>query len=253
MNFVLQIFLQQVFLIALCMIIWTLIKANLGNQFGWLLAAFWLICTVSLVASTTKHHFFRRTEGFVPVALNTDGDANRRVQDQVGGTDQSDGRLFEQAFKPTNKLPVLFGKKHTEFFDAQVIEVLSGDTVVVNSIDDEQLTVRLAAIDAPEENQPFAEAAREILADFVGDEHILVLQTEIGQESDQIFGWIIKGELNINEYLVQRGYAWYDFRQLEDQRVADLQNRARSKRLNVWSVPNPVPPWDWKSELVPGT
>jgi hypothetical protein len=60
--------------------------------------------------------------------------------------------------------------------------------------------------------------------------------------------------ININQYLVSQGMAWYDKSfantQTEDERklYSKLEADARQAKKGLWAEKNPVPPWDFRGK-----
>lgn len=140
--------------------------------------------------------------------------------------------------------------------DAEVRKVIDGDTVVVNKAGS-LIKVRLDAIDCPEDGQDWGDNAKYGLIKLIGgrsvkleehgaDHHGRLLATIYVQEGDDC-GW-----LNVNEKMVTRGHAWV-MRLFYDHLPKDRQNKlnslerwAKSKKIGLWSKPDPIPPWHWR-------
>jgi len=51
---------------------------------------------------------------------------------------------------------------------------------------------------------------------------------------------------DLSAEMVRQGFAWHDKRYSDDTRLAALEVRARAGHLGLWSVSNPVAPWDYR-------
>jgi endonuclease YncB( thermonuclease family) len=61
----------------------------------------------------------------------------------------------------------------------------------------------------------------------------------------RIPGTVYVGNLNVNEAMVREGLAWqYYYNKSANYRK--LQAEAKAKKLNIWSVKNPVDPYDFR-------
>ena len=110
-----------------------------------------------------------------------------------------------------------------EYAIKEVVRVVDGDTVDLN-IDlgfslFKKERVRLAGIDTPEsrtrdlEEKAFGLEAKEFLERRLSDgvDSGLRVKTEKDGKYGRMLGWIYCGQMNINNEMVQRGYAWeYD-------------------------------------------
>ncbi|MCC6448526.1 MAG: thermonuclease family protein, partial [Chitinophagaceae bacterium] len=49
-----------------------------------------------------------------------------------------------------------------------------------------------------------------------------------------------------NKELVRNGLAWH-FKKYSTSKVyAALEMQARKQKIGVWSMPNPIAPWEWR-------
>ncbi|CAK0758303.1 Uncharacterized endonuclease [Gammaproteobacteria bacterium] len=135
----------------------------------------------------------------------------------------------------------------------QVVGVINGDTLRL-STGNQQLKVRLAEIDAPEEKQPWGNRAKQALSDLVlGKEVRVTVQT--ADRYKQILGRVFVGSMDVNLELVRQGQAWAYRQYTWDQRLLTAEQEARTARRGLWSQSqvNLVPPWEWKPPIIPGT
>ena len=59
-------------------------------------------------------------------------------------------------------------------------------------------------------------------------------------------GTVYINDMNVNEELVRNGLAWYYRYFVDDHRLDSLEQLARSEKLNIWSKPNPTPPFEYR-------
>ena len=136
----------------------------------------------------------------------------------------------------------------------EVVGVNDGDTVTVLLKTDEekkQRKIRLATIDAPEYNQPFGKKSRRHLSDLVYRKEITI--NKMGQDRyGRIIAEIFVDGKNINVEQIRNGYAWHYKRhqrqQTYEQRIvySQAQNEAKEKRLGIWQLKKPIPPWAYR-------
>lgn len=127
----------------------------------------------------------------------------------------------------------------------QAIVVADGDTLRVALTSGRRVAVRLYGIDAPEEGQPGAVAARRALYELTRDRTLMV-----HPEGVDVYGRIVArvstGEVDVSAAMVFMGLAWAlrggerekDFRRLE--------RMARKSRRGLWGDRSAVPPWEWR-------
>jgi micrococcal nuclease len=142
-------------------------------------------------------------------------------------------------------------------FPAIVYSVHDGDTVTLLT-DAGKITCRTAGDDAPEEEwtgkwdtQPYADQARVALSDMIMGQKVEVEDT--GQRSYGRTVCRIKiGNDDVQRDMVYAGYAWsatqFEPENERDPLMPTLQLDAQEHRRGLWSLPNPIAPWQWRHE-----
>ena len=138
---------------------------------------------------------------------------------------------------------------HAATFNAQVIAVLDGDTVMVQH-DNKKTTVRLAGIDAPEKLQAFGTASRDALAALVLRKEVRVTSTAVDEYS-RVIGVLHVGKLNVNAEQLRLGMAWEYSHYHSDKAMIALQTEAQRARRGLWAGANPQPPWEFRKTHAP--
>jgi endonuclease YncB( thermonuclease family) len=71
----------------------------------------------------------------------------------------------------------------------------------------------------------------------------------------RLVGTVRLRDIDIGFEQIQAGLAWhykrYEHEQTEEDRAryATAENEARAKRRGLWQDTEPVPPWEWRSEV----
>ena len=152
---------------------------------------------------------------------------------------------------------VLYGQKIETRLEGKVVKVTAADAIVI-LVDNQQLKVRLTGIDAPEcEDQPFGTAAKDALAKMVNGRAASVLVT--GKDrAGQTLGFVLMpidtfaAEVNLNDWLLEMGWAWHDDNQSDSEKLAELENKAREANAGLWAGRTDldrIPPWRWRQGL----
>jgi len=137
------------------------------------------------------------------------------------------------------------GQLHAESFSGKITDVLDGDTVQVQH-DGKTESVRLAQIYAPVEGQPFGIAAGNYVWRTAGNRTVTVrfdTYDLYGRPVGEVF---LSDGTNLNKLIVKSGFAWQYEGYSNDPDYAELEAAARKEKLGLWSVENPVPPWEWR-------
>lgn len=131
-----------------------------------------------------------------------------------------------------------------------VIVVIDGDTVLFKpehyrAASRAFLKIRLADIDAPEQDQPHGDAATRALTDLV-----LQKQVEIDTVATDTYGRKVAllrvGALQVNQEMVRQGHAWAFTRYRRSPELDAAQREARLARRGLWAADEPVSPWAWR-------
>lgn len=141
----------------------------------------------------------------------------------------------------------------------KVVAVVDGDTLHV--LTESGITkVRLADIDCPEKSQPFGHRAKMFASRLVFGRWVTV-QFQEHDRYGRIIGTVtLPNGTSLNHELVKNGYGWHFDKYSKDPIISKLQREAKARRLGLWSMENPVPPWEFRSRAratreakVPGT
>jgi micrococcal nuclease len=137
----------------------------------------------------------------------------------------------------------------------KVVQVSDGDTINL-LVDKTQHRIRLASIDAPETShgsdrpgQPFGEASRKNLADYVAGKTLTLTCYEKDHYGRDVCDVPANGT-TANRLQVQDGMAWANQQAkgkfLRDKALVGVQNDAQKKKLGLWAEPGAVAPWEWR-------
>ena len=137
----------------------------------------------------------------------------------------------------------------------KVVQVSDGDTINL-LVDKTQRRIRLASIDAPETShgsdrpgQPFGEASRKNLADYVAGKTLTLTCYEKDHYGRDVCDVPANGT-TANRLQVQDGMAWANQQAkgkfLRDKALVGVQNDAQKKKLGLWAEPGAVAPWEWR-------
>ncbi|HSJ81787.1 MAG TPA: thermonuclease family protein [Thiobacillus sp.] len=131
-----------------------------------------------------------------------------------------------------------------------VFVVIDGDTVLFKPEPYSPgsrafLKVRLAGIDAPEQDQPHGEAATRALSALLLNQRVEVDAVAIDAYGRTI-AHIRVGALRVNQEMVRRGLVWVSTRGRDQHGLLALQREARRERIGLWQDTAPTPPWAWR-------
>lgn len=134
---------------------------------------------------------------------------------------------------------------HAEQFNARIIAVLDGDTVMVVRDKLPPIKIRLAEIDAPEMAQPGGMDAKQALSEVLLHKSADVDGHAVDQYGRLIAHIDIDGK-QINELMLRSGMAWEYSHFHRNRHYVALQSEAQAAKRGVWRQAAPIPPWQWR-------
>lgn len=134
-----------------------------------------------------------------------------------------------------------------EQFDARVIVVMDGDTVMVLR-DGKKIKIRLANIDAPEKAQEFGTESRQALVGSVLKKQVHVNSNAVDNYGRMIAEISVDGR-SVNEEQVQSGMAWEYSHFHSNKHYLALQSGAQQAHRGLWALADkPVQPEQWRKQ-----
>lgn len=138
-----------------------------------------------------------------------------------------------------------------------VVKVSDGDTVhFLCEGTDTKIKVRLAEIDTPETSksnkkcfgQPFAQAAKKLLADRVNEKSLILEVTDIDRYGRAV-GKLFDSKGSVNHYMVKMGLAYHYKAYSSDATLIQYELTSRSNKQGLWANGQAcrIKPWEWRS------
>lgn len=125
-----------------------------------------------------------------------------------------------------------------------VVGITDGDTLKARC-GGQQITVRLAEIDAPEKRQPWGQRSKQNLSQLC-----YMQQAEIKIQDRDRYGRtvarVICSGRDANAEQVRAGMAWVYRKYSKDQSLIAIEAEAKEAKRGLWSDPSPTPPWEWR-------
>ncbi|CAF1073024.1 unnamed protein product [Brachionus calyciflorus] len=132
----------------------------------------------------------------------------------------------------------------------KVTKVYDGDTItVLDGSSGKYLKIRFKCIDAPEIDQtPWGALSQNRLNQLTPlDTYIQLRNSSLDQYGRTLAEVYTISGVNINEKLVREGYCVYYYKQSGCGAYKPIQDAAKVEKLNVWSDPNFIMPWDFRN------
>ncbi len=131
---------------------------------------------------------------------------------------------------------------------ARVVGIVDGDTIDVLSATNTQVRIRLWGIDSPEPGQDFSGRAKELTSSLAFNNQVLVKPHNKDRNGRTVAEIVLPNGKDLGQVLVGYGLAWWERRYApNDVALARLETEARAEGRGLWSGPNPIAPWLWRS------
>lgn len=130
----------------------------------------------------------------------------------------------------------------------RIVGVSDGDTITVLTEDKQQIKVRVYGVDCPEKGQDFGSRAKQFTSDQVFGKTVNIDPITIDRYGRTI-GIVDVNGANLSRLIIESGMGWvYDdyCKMLECDEWKKMQDAARSKKIGIWSIKDPTPPWDFR-------
>jgi len=136
--------------------------------------------------------------------------------------------------------PLLAGETYT----GKCVIVHDGDTISVMKAG-RAVKIRLEGIDCPELGQDFGTRAKQFTSGMVFGKDVEVKEDNLDMYGRMVAKVYVEGR-DLCLELVRAGLAWHYKRYSSDPVLAKAEVQARKAKTGLWSMPNPVPPWEWR-------
>lgn len=136
---------------------------------------------------------------------------------------------------------------YSQIIEGEVIKIKDGDTIEILLEGNQPITIRLNGIDAPEKKQAFGQKSKEKLSEMIFGK-IVKVDCNGKDRYGRVIGDIYLDELNINEEMVQSGFAWHYKKYSKSSILAEYEDEARSNKRGLWAEDYPTPPWDFRKK-----
>lgn len=128
----------------------------------------------------------------------------------------------------------------------KVVRVSDGDTITILDENNTQTRVRLYGIDCPEGHQDFGTVAKKFTADHCFQKKVQVEVKDIDRYGRTVGIVMLPDSKNLNKELLKAGLAWHYKYFDKSEEFAALETYAKENQLKIWSMKDPIAPWDFR-------
>jgi micrococcal nuclease len=136
--------------------------------------------------------------------------------------------------------PLLLAKTYA----GKCVGVHDGDTISVMKAG-RAVKIRLEGIDCPELGQDFGTRAKQFTSGMVFGKNVEVKEYSRDIYRRTVARVFVDGK-DVSLELVRAGLAWHFRKYSSDPALAEAEAQARKARIGLWSMPNPIPPWEYR-------
>jgi micrococcal nuclease len=132
-----------------------------------------------------------------------------------------------------------------QIITGKVIKIIDGDTFDLLLKANTTIRVRMNGIDCPEKKQPYFKNAKQALAINIFGKTISIVSKSKDKYKRTLADVYFNKE-HINLKMVANGFAWHYKKYSSNIILAKAELNARTKKIGLWSFPNPIAPWDFR-------
>ncbi len=140
---------------------------------------------------------------------------------------------------------------HAVTLTGRVVSIADGDTLTLLDVENQQHTIRLSGIDAPETAQDFGQQAKTSLSAMAFSQPARAECRKPDRYQQEICVVFVDSK-DVGLEQIRNGMAWWyqkyskDQTQQERADYAQAEFKAKIYRNGLWNSKNPTPPWKWR-------
>lgn len=134
----------------------------------------------------------------------------------------------------------------------KVVSIADGDTIKVLDSSNTQHRIRIYGVDCPESHQDYGRKAKQFTSDLVFGKTVEVKVMDTDRYGRTVGIVNVDGKC-LNEELVKNGMAWFYGQYCKASFCSQwkqYQEEARSRKIGLWEMENPIHPWELRRKSV---
>jgi len=135
-----------------------------------------------------------------------------------------------------------------DVIEGKVVGVSDGDSLTLLTAKKEQLKIRMDGIDAPEMGQDFGNKSKQALSSKVFGKRVKV-ESKGRDKYDRTIGRVFVDGVNINHWMVEKGWAWQYVKYDKSAKLKKAQEAAKQQKLGIWRQANVIAPWEYRANI----
>ncbi|CAN5543968.1 hypothetical protein BH10ACI1_BH10ACI1_06090 [soil metagenome] len=134
------------------------------------------------------------------------------------------------------------------YISGQVVGIVDGRTLLVETAKDSRVKFRLQYIEVPEAEQPLAEVVKSHLRDLAFGKTVNIRSNSISRDTI-IIGQVILNGADLSRQMLRDGAAWFYFdgaENLDDYKA--MEAAAKTEKRGIWGVEGLKPAWEFRKD-----
>ena len=127
----------------------------------------------------------------------------------------------------------------------KVVKIVDGDTYDI-LLNGNQTRIRMYGIDAPERGMDYYKISKEYLGHLCENKVIRIIKISTDKYGRIIAKSFLPDGREIGAEMIKAGLAWHFKKYSNDEDLSNFEIEAREKRMGIWSLNNPIPPWEYR-------
>ena len=135
-------------------------------------------------------------------------------------------------------------KTESDSETGKVVGIIDGDTYDILLNESKTVRIRMEGIDAPEKGMPFYKKAKKYLSDLCFGKIVRLEIRATDIHGRKIAFSYLEDGTELSHEMVKAGFAWHFKKYNSDEDLAQLEIEAQNAKIGIWSMNNPMTPWD---------
>lgn len=161
-------------------------------------------------------------------------------------------------------------------FQCEVVSIDDGNTFTCLTTQSKKIKINLYETNTPELNQPYGKVAKKALSNIILNKKLVInrlhtyngrslaivdleryqqstLDAPLDLESYSRGDWEYSIPTSVNYLMIKDGHAWFTLfgrcgygMEYRPEYIAEKE--AKEAKRGLWSNPNPIPPWKWRTK-----
>ncbi len=133
------------------------------------------------------------------------------------------------------------------YISGQVVDVVDGRTLLIETARNAQVTFRLQHIEVPEAEQPLAEIVKRHLGELALGKTVNIRSN--GFSSGIIVGQVLLKDVDLSQQMLRDGAAWFYYDGAENlENYKAVEATAKAEKLGVWGIEGMKPAWAFRKD-----